>query len=82
MADLFVLSQAQTRRIERYCPLSHGIARVDDRRVVSAIENRLRWRNAPAKYGLQETVYNQFIRWSSLGFLQRWRAGSSSLSGS
>jgi hypothetical protein len=37
MADLFLLSQAQMRRIERYFPLSHGIARVDDRRIVSAI---------------------------------------------
>ena len=30
MSDLFLLSQAQMRRIERYFPLSHGIARVDD----------------------------------------------------
>ena len=26
MADLFLLSQAQMRRIERYFPLSHGVA--------------------------------------------------------
>jgi putative transposase len=37
MADLFLLSQAQMRRIERYFPLSHGIARIDDRRIGSAI---------------------------------------------
>ena len=37
MADLFLLSQSQMRRIEGYFPLSHGIARVDDRRIVSAI---------------------------------------------
>jgi transposase len=37
MADLFLLSKAQMRRIEPYFPLSHGIARVDDRRVISAI---------------------------------------------
>ena len=37
MADLFLLSEAQMRRIERYFPLSHGIARVDDRRVISGI---------------------------------------------
>src|SRR6202522_2743736 len=37
MGDLFLLSQAQMRRIEGYFPLSHGIARVDDRGVVSAI---------------------------------------------
>jgi hypothetical protein len=38
MADLFLLSEAQMRRIERYFPLSHGIARVDDRRVISKRE--------------------------------------------
>ena len=37
MTDLFLLSRVQMRRIERYFPLSHGIARVDDRRIVSAI---------------------------------------------
>ena len=51
MADLFLLSEAQMRRIECYFPLSHGIARVDDRRIVSAIvfviRNGLRWRDAP-----------------------------------
>ena len=36
MSDLFWLSQAQMRRIEPYFPLSHGVARVDDRRVISA----------------------------------------------
>jgi hypothetical protein len=34
---LFLLSRVQMRRIERFFPLSHGIARVDDRRIVSAI---------------------------------------------
>lgn len=37
MSDLFLLSESQLRRIEPYFPLSHGIARVDDRRVVSGI---------------------------------------------
>ena len=50
MADLFLLSKAQMRRIEPYFPLSHGIARVDDRRVISGIifliKNGLRWRDA------------------------------------
>ena len=53
MADLFLLSEAQMRRIEPYFPLSHGIARVDDRRVISGIvfviRNGLRWRDAPAR---------------------------------
>ena len=37
MDDLFLLSEAQMRRIEPYFPLSHGVPRVDDRRVVSGI---------------------------------------------
>jgi hypothetical protein len=34
MTDLFLLSQAQMRRIGVYFPLSHGMTRVDDRRIV------------------------------------------------
>ena len=37
MRDLIWLSEAQMRRIEPYFPLSHGIPRVDDRRVLSGI---------------------------------------------
>ena len=66
MADLFLLSKAQMRRIERYFPLSHGIARVDDRRVISGIvfviRNGLRWRDAPGEYGPHKTIYNRFVR--------------------
>ena len=51
MSDLIWLSQAQMRRIEPYFPLSHGVARVDDQRVISGIifviRNGLRWRDAP-----------------------------------
>ena len=71
MADLFLLSEAQMRRIEPYFPLSHGIARVDDRRVISGIiyviRNGLRWRDAPREYGPHKTIYNRFVRWSRLG---------------
>jgi len=37
MSDLPMLSAAQMRRIEPYFPLSHGVPRVDDRRVLSGI---------------------------------------------
>jgi len=37
MSDLFLLSEAQMRRIAPYFPLSHGIARVDDRMVISGM---------------------------------------------
>jgi putative transposase len=63
------------RRIERYFPLSHGIARVDDRRIVSAIvfviKNGLRWRDAPRDYGPHKTISNRFFRWSRLGVFNR-----------
>ena len=75
MADLFLLSEAQMRRIEGYFPLSPGVARVDDRRIVSAIvcviKNGLRWRDAPPEYGPHKTIYNRFIRWSRLGVFNK-----------
>ena len=57
----FLLSEAQMRRIEPYFPLSHGVPRVDDRRIVSAIiyviKHGLMWRGSqrlrPAQNDLQ-----------------------------
>ena len=75
MDDLFWLSEAQMRRIKPYFPLSHGIARVDDRRVISGIvfviKNGLRWRDAPREYGPHKTIYNRFVRWSRLGVFNK-----------
>ena len=75
MAEFRWLSEAQMRRISPYFPLSHGIARVDDRRVISGIifviRNGLRWRDAPAEYGPHKTIYNRFIRWSRMGVFNR-----------
>ncbi len=75
MTEVWMLSEAQMRRIEPYFPLSHGIPRVDDRRIVSGIifvtRNGLRWRDAPAAYGPHKTIYNRFIRWSRLGVFNR-----------
>jgi transposase len=79
MTDVVLLSPAQMRRIAPFFPLSHGIPRVDDRRVVSGIvfviRNGLRWRDAPAAYGPHKTLYNRFIRWSRLGVFDRIFAG-------
>ena len=79
MADLFWLTKTQIERISRYFPLSHGVPRVDDRRVVSGIihviRNGLRWRDAPAEYGPHKTLYNRFIRWSRMGVFNRIFAG-------
>lgn len=75
MRDMFWLSEAQMRRIEGYFPRSHGVPRVDDRRVISGIifviRNGLRWRDAPTDYGPHKTIYNRFIRWSRLGVFNR-----------
>ena len=75
MSDLFGLPEAQLRGIEPYFPLSHGVPRVDDRRVLSGIifviRNGLRWRDAPVAYGPAKTLYNRFIRWSRLGVFNR-----------
>ena len=53
MSDRIWLSEAQMRRIEPHFPLSHGMPRVDDRRIISdiifVIRNGLRWRDAPAE---------------------------------
>lgn len=75
MSDLFLLSEAQMGRIEPFFPLSHGVARVDDRRIVSGIiyviKHGLMWRDAPKAYGPHKTIYNRFVRWSRLGVFNR-----------
>ena len=75
MSDVFLLSKAQMARISPHFPLSHGVPRVDDRRVVSGIiyviRNGLQWKDAPKAYGPHKTLYNRFIRWSRLGVFDR-----------
>jgi transposase len=62
-------------RISPFFPLSHGLPRVDDRRVISGIifviRNGLRWRDVPPSYGPHKTIYNRFIRWSGMGVFGR-----------
>jgi transposase len=75
MSDLFWLTEAQMARLKPFFPLSHGVPRVDDRRVLSGIifinRNGLRWRDAPAAYGPPKTLYNRWVRWSRLGVFAR-----------
>jgi putative transposase len=70
-----LLNEAQMRQIEAFFSLSHGIPRVDDRRIVSGIiyviKHGLMWRDAPVGYGPHKTIYNRFIRWSRLGVFNR-----------
>jgi putative transposase len=75
MTEMMLLSEAQMARISPFFPLSHGVPRVDDRRVIRGIifvvRNSLRWRDVPPSYGPHKTIYNRFIRWSELGAFGR-----------
>jgi putative transposase len=75
MTEPFLLTECQMARISPFFPLSHGVPRVDDRRVLSGIiyvlRNGLMWRDAPVSYGPHKTIYNRFIRWSRMGVFGR-----------
>lgn len=75
MSDLVLLSRTQMHRIEPFFPRSRGLARVDDRRVISGIiyviRHGLQWKDAPRGYGPHKTLYNRFVRWSRLGVFSR-----------
>jgi transposase len=71
----FQLTPSQLERITPYFPLSHGVPRVDDLRVISGIvyviRNGLPWKDAPCEYGPPKTLYNRFVRWSRMGVFNR-----------
>jgi len=75
MSGLFWLSRRQLNLIKPYFPLSHGVSRVDDLRVVSGIiyviRNGLQWKDAPREYGPHKTLYNRFVRWSRMGVFNK-----------
>ena len=79
MSDQFWLTPAQLNRIKPHFPLSHGVPRVDDLRVISGIilviKRGLQWRDAPSDYGPHKTLYNRFVRWSRMGVFDRIFAG-------
>ena len=75
MSDQFWLTPAQLNRIKPHFPLSHGVPRVDDLRVISGIihviKRGLQWRDAPSDYGPHKTLYNRFVRWSRMGVFDK-----------
>ena len=75
MGEIFMLTRRQLNRIKPYFPFSHGVERVDDRRVISGIlyviRNGLQWKDAPKAYGPHKTLYNRFVRWSRMGVFNR-----------
>ncbi|MBU0539253.1 MAG: IS5 family transposase [Gammaproteobacteria bacterium] len=75
MSNLCLLREYQMARLRPYFPKSHGVPRVDDRRVLSGIiflnRNGLRWCDAPKEYGPPKTFYNRWKRWSDIGVFAR-----------
>ena len=72
MSELFWLSDQQFRRLQPFLPTdTRGVARVDDRRVISGIVHVLktggRWVDAPAIYAPKKTLYNRYVRWAAKG---------------
>jgi transposase len=72
----FWLSEEQFERLRPFLPDKVcGVARVDDRRVISGIIHVLksggRWVDAPACYGPRKTLYNRFVRWAAKGVWQK-----------
>ena len=95
MSELFWLSDQQFRRLQPFLPTdTRGVARVDDRRVISGIvhvqktggPSRRRvaclpgsgWVDAPAIYRPKKTLYNRFVRWAERGI---WEDIFSALAG-
>ncbi|WP_210264229.1 IS5 family transposase [Bradyrhizobium denitrificans] len=71
----FWLSEEQFERLRPLLPSKvRGVARVDDRRVISGIIHVVksggRWVDAPACYGPRKTLYNRFVRWAAKGVWQ------------
>jgi putative transposase len=61
LSDLIWLTEAQIRKIKPYFPLSHGVHRVDGRRIISdiifVIQVVLRWRDAPMQFTFMSAIY-------------------------
>ena len=74
MSHLFWLDQEHLKRIQHLFPKRRGVARVNDRKVLSGIihviRNGLRGRGSPPEYGPQKTLYNRFRRWSENGIFE------------
>jgi transposase len=68
----FWLSEDQFEKLRPLLPDKvRGVARVDDRRVISGIVHVLksgcRWADVPSEYGPRKTLYNRWRRWAEKG---------------
>ncbi len=74
--NLFWLTDEQWKRIKPHLPRDvRGVARADDRRVISGIVHVLRsgcrWCDCPPEYGPATTIYNRFVRWAERGVWEK-----------
>jgi transposase len=71
MSNFYWLSEDQMARLRPYFPKSHGVPRVDDRRVLSGIilinRNELQWCDAPREYGPPKTLVVSRMWWKFEG---------------
>ena len=70
--DPFWLDDGQWSHLAPLLPTDvRGVARADDRRVISGIVHVLRtgcrWSDAPECYGPRKTLYSRFVRWARRG---------------
>ena len=73
--DLYYLSQAQLEYIRLCFPLSHGVSRIDDKKVINriiyVIKNGLQWKDAPSEYGPYRTILQPIRPIEPHGYLQQ-----------
>jgi len=75
MSHPFWLDEERLNRIRHMFQRPRGVARSEDRKVLSGIihviRNGLRWRDAPAEYGPHKTLHNRWARWARMGIFAR-----------
>lgn len=81
----FLPTARQMRRLSPYFPISHGVPRVAERRVLSGgiyvIRHGLPWLDAPVAYVSHNTLYIRLFRWNRLGLFDRMFAALAAESG-
>nr|VFJ48288.1 MAG: Putative transposase of IS4/5 family (DUF4096) [Candidatus Kentron sp. FW]VFJ53504.1 MAG: Putative transposase of IS4/5 family (DUF4096) [Candidatus Kentron sp. FW] len=78
MGELFRLTRTQLSKIEPYFPVSRGVPRVDDLRVISGIihvlKRGLQWQDAPKECSPYKTLYTHIYPLESHGHMERTMA--------
>lgn len=69
------ITKEQYEKIEKYLPVQRGNVNIDNLQLINAIlyvvENGIKWRKLPKKFGSWHTVYVRFNRWSKQEVLDK-----------